>query len=67
MIEAKVNLIVGFLLSMGVWQTIGPLFGYEVTIGDNLAITSIFTVFSFARAYTLRRLFNWWTQIREDS
>lgn len=62
MFEAKVNLLVGFLLSMGIWQLVGPLFGYEVTLVDNFQITCIFTVASFARSYTLRRLFNWLTQ-----
>jgi len=58
MLEAQVNLVVGFMLSMGVWAVVGPLFGYEVTLVDNLGITAIFTVFSFLRAYCLRRLFN---------
>jgi low affinity Fe/Cu permease len=59
MLEAQVNLVVGFMLSMVVWAVVGPLFGYEVTLVDNLGITACFTVFSFLRAYCLRRLFNW--------
>lgn len=59
-IEAKVNLVLGFAISMVVWQFFGPVMGYEVNLHDNFIITAVFTVVSLARSYTLRRLFNWW-------
>ena len=59
LIEATLNMSSGFLLSLFVWQVIvAPLFGYEVTFADNLALTSIFTVISIARSYAWRRFFN---------
>jgi NhaP-type Na+/H+ or K+/H+ antiporter len=58
--ESVLNVASGFVLAFVVWQFIAaPLFGYEVTLLDNLGLTSIFTVFSVARSYLWRRFFNW--------
>ncbi len=59
LIEALCNIGSGFVLSLVVWQwLVAPLFGYEVTFADNLALTSIFTVISIARSFAWRRFFN---------
>jgi hypothetical protein len=34
------------------------MFGYDVKLGENLIIVTIFTVVSIIRSYTLRRVFN---------
>jgi hypothetical protein len=58
-VEAGVNLVLGFAISVGITAVLLPAFGHQVTLGQNVAMTSIFTVASFARSYGLRRLFNW--------
>lgn len=58
-VEQVLNIGSGFVLSLIVWQTIGPWFGYEVTLDKNLGITTIFTVVSIVRGYCWRRYFNW--------
>jgi hypothetical protein len=58
LIEQLLNVGSGFLLSLVVWQVVGPWFGYEVTLSANLGITSIFTVVSIVRGYVWRRFFN---------
>lgn len=58
LVEATCNIGSGFILSLIVWQTVGPWFGYEVTLTDNLGITSIFTAVSVLRSYLWRRYFN---------
>ena len=58
--EAILGTASGFLVAMVVWQgVIAPLWGYEVTILDNIGMTTIFTIVSIARVYLWRRLFNW--------
>jgi len=58
--ESILNVASGFILAFVIWQFIAaPLFGYEVTLLDNLGLTSIFTVASVARSYVWRRFFNW--------
>lgn len=43
---------------MIIWQAIaGPLFGYEITLTQNLGLTSIFTAVSIVRSYMWRRFF----------
>lgn len=41
-----------------VGQIVYPLYGYAVTLGDNLALSAILTVVSIARGYVWRRIFN---------
>jgi len=58
--EATLNIGSGFLLSMIVWQMIAnPLFGYTISLGENVALTAIFTSVSLIRSYAWRRYFNW--------
>lgn len=58
-VEAGVNIVLGFGISVGITAVLLPALGHDVTLGQNVAMTSVFTVASFARAYGLRRLFNW--------
>ena len=58
-LETCVNIATGFIISMFVWQCIAaPLYHIEVTIQQNLGITSIFTVSAIIRGYFWRRFFS---------
>lgn len=54
-VEAATNIVLGFGISVGITAVLFP----NITLVENIGITSVFTVASFARAYGLRRLFNW--------
>ena len=56
-IEVTLNIGSGFLISMLLWQFIAPVLGYEITIGENVQLTSVFTVVSLIRSYAWRRIF----------
>ena len=56
--ESFTNIFVGFLVGFFANHFILPLFGYDVSLSDNLLITCAFTVISIARSYLLRRFFN---------
>lgn len=58
LVEASVNVAIGFCVSVAVGRIAYPLFGYEVTLMDNASLTVVFTVTSMARSYIIRRLFN---------
>lgn len=58
-IEAAANIVLGFAISVAITAVLLPALGHDVTLAQNVAMTSVFTVASFARAYGLRRLFNW--------
>lgn len=58
-VEANMNVFSGFFISLAVWIfLVAPLYSIEVSYGQNLEITGIFTVFSVARTYIVRRFFN---------
>jgi len=57
--EQVSNTAFGFVLSMLTWEfVIKPLWDLPTTHGDNLAITTVFTVISILRGYVVRRFFN---------
>ena len=59
LLESTLNVGSGFIVALLVWRFIVvPILGITPSWGTNLYITSIFTVFSVARGYVWRRLFN---------
>jgi hypothetical protein len=57
LVEATANVVVGYGLAVLTQMLLFPLFGFEATLRDNLAIGAIFTIVSVGRSYVLRRLF----------
>lgn len=60
MLEALVNVAVGFGIALISQIVIFPWYGVRVPLSTDLAITGWFTIISLARSYCLRRLFNSW-------
>jgi len=58
LIEALLNVAVGFVVSALLTAVVMPAYGHHVTWSQNLQITAIFTAASIARSYLLRRYFN---------
>lgn len=58
LIEAVINVAIGFVVSVILTAVVMPAYGHAVTFGQNLQITAIFTVASIARSYCVRRWFN---------
>ena len=61
-VEATMNTLSGFFISLAVWiWVVAPLYDIEVTYAQNFSITMIFTVSSLVRSYVVRRFFtNGW-------
>ena len=59
-VEANINTVAGFALAVVVNWVVMPWFGFDVTWGDALGITGVFTVVGVIRMYVIRRFFNWW-------
>ncbi len=57
LIEAITNVAVGYVLAVITQIVAFPWFGIHPSLGENLAIGSIFTGISLLRSYALRRLF----------
>lgn len=60
LIEAWVNILVGYLVALATQLTLFPALGIEVKFHQNISIGLIFTVVSLIRSYVLRRMFNKW-------
>lgn len=58
LVEQVINIGSGLVLALMVGQIVYPLYGYPVTLRDNLALSVIFTVVSIVRGYVWRRIFN---------
>jgi hypothetical protein len=58
LVEAIVNVIVGYGVAVATQELVFPWFGLSTTLGQNLQMGLVFTVVSLARSYALRRLFN---------
>ena len=57
LIEAIINVVLGFFISLLTQIAIFRAFELQVSMADNLLIGGIFTVVSILRSFTLRRLF----------
>ena len=57
LVEAITNVAVGYVLAVITQILVFPWFGIHPSLGENLAIGSIFTGISLLRSYALRRLF----------
>ena len=60
LIEALVNVAVGYCIAVVAQIIVFPLFGVHISLRQNIEIGIIMTVVSIARSYTLRRVFNHW-------
>lgn len=57
-IEAWVNVAIGFGINFTANLLILPLFGFDISIKQNLSLGLIYTGISVARSYVVRRWFN---------
>lgn len=58
LVEATVNIAIGFGINWTANLLVLPLFGFNVTAGEAFGIGVIFTAISLARSYIIRRWFN---------
>ena len=57
-IESLVNTISGLIIGLSIQLLMYPILEIEVTIQQNLLLTSVFFIVSVIRGYIIRRLFN---------
>ena len=59
LIEAAINVALGYMVALGAQLVVFPLFSINIPLSSNIAIGMIFTLVSLVRSYPLRRLFNY--------
>lgn len=60
LIEAAVNIAIGYAVAIAAQLVVFPWFGIVISLADNMAIGACFTAVSLMRSYAVRRVFNWW-------
>lgn len=63
-VEAWANIFIGYSINFLANILIFPLFGWHITVAQNIWLGIIYTVISLIRSYCLRRIF---THITERS
>jgi hypothetical protein len=58
LIEALINVMIGFWINYLANLLIFPLFGFHISLSDNFIMGLIYTAISIARSYVIRRWFN---------
>ncbi len=60
MLEAFINVAIGYGIALLSQAVIFPLFDIHISTGQSMQIALAFTLVSIVRSYALRRMFNWW-------
>ena len=58
LVEACINVLIGFTINFFANLVILPLIGFHITVGQNIFIGVLYTIVSVARSYAIRRWFN---------
>jgi uncharacterized membrane protein (DUF485 family) len=58
LIEACINVGIGFCVSFMVQIITFPVFGIHVSMGTHIGVITVFTITSILRSYVIRRWFN---------
>lgn len=58
LIEAFINVLIGFWINYIANLLIFPLFGFQISLSDNFIMGLIYTAISIGRSYVIRRWFN---------
>lgn len=56
--EVCTNILIGYTINFVANMAVLPMFGYNVSVHDNLVIGVIYTFISLARQYVIRRWFS---------
>jgi hypothetical protein len=57
LVEAIANVAVGYAVAVLTQIVVFPVFGLNVSLSENLAISGLFTFVSICRSFVLRRVF----------
>lgn len=58
LLEACINVLIGYSINFAANLLIFPLFGWHISVAQNLLLGVFYTAISIARTYCIRRWFN---------
>lgn len=66
MFEAIMNVLVGYSINFTANWLIFPLFGWHISLQQNIALGVVYTGISLVRSYCIRRWFNGFKRIDKE-
>ena len=57
-IESLTNIAIGWTINFIANMILLPLFGFDISVKQNIALGTLYTLISLARHYCIRRWFN---------
>lgn len=58
LIEVSINVFLGYWVALALQIIIFPLYGFDITLAQNIQISALFTGAAVIRGYFVRRFFN---------
>ena len=56
--ESMTNVVVGYLINLGLVYGLLHWLGFDITLGQNAAMGIVIAVVAFLRGYVIRRMYN---------
>ena len=56
--ESMTNVIVGYLINLGLVYSLLHWLGFDITLGENAAMGIVIAMVAFLRGYVIRRMYN---------
>ena len=56
--ESLINIAIGFAINFTANMTLFPLFGWSISVEQNIGLGACYTIISIIRSYCIRRWFN---------
>lgn len=63
-IEAVVNTVLGFVISVWIQIIMFGLYDVALSVFASMIMTAVYTLVSIVRGYFIRRFFNWYEHLR---
>lgn len=61
LLEATLNTLVGYVISILAYQLVMPLLGFNTSWKDSIILVAVFSAISIVRNYFIRRAFARWS------
>ncbi len=58
LIESIINVVIGLGINLTANMLLFPIFGWDISVSQNLQLGTLYTAISIARSYCIRRWFN---------
>ena len=66
-VESWTNIFIGYVINFAANMVLLPLFGFDITVKQNLVLGTLYTLISLTRSYCIRRWFNRKEKVKDEN